>query len=124
MLEEDRVAADAAWDELHAIVTNDRSSSASQLLAQYRRLWVIEESFRALKHGLAVRPIDRFKPEHIQAQVGLCYLAFTLTRHAQQLYSRGRAHLQGLRPGPRAVPQHRSGLNASRAHSTPDTTSA
>ena len=84
VLDEDRVAADAAWDGLHAIVTNDRSSSASQLLAQYRRLWVIEESFRTLKHGLAVRPIYHFKPERIQAHIGLCYLAFALTRHAQQ----------------------------------------
>lgn len=84
VLDEDRVAADAAWDGLHAIVTNDRASSASQLLAQYRRLWVIEESFRTLKHGLAVRPIYHFKPERIEAHIGLCYLAFALTRHAQQ----------------------------------------
>ena len=84
VLDEDRVAADAAWDGLHAIVTNDRTSSASQLLAQYRRLWVIEESFRTLKHGLAVRPIYHFKPERIQAHIALCYLAFALTRHAQQ----------------------------------------
>ena len=84
VLDEDRVAADAAWDGLHAIVTNNRSASASQLLSQYRRLWVIEESFRTLKHGLAVRPIYHFKPERIQAHIGLCYLAFALTRHAQQ----------------------------------------
>lgn len=84
VLDEDKVMADAAWDGLHAIVTNDRTSSASQLLAQYRRLWVIEESFRTLKHGLAVRPIYHFKPERIQAHIGLCYLAFALTRHAQQ----------------------------------------
>lgn len=84
VLDEDKIASDAAWDGLHAIVTNDRTSSASQLLAQYRRLWMIEESFRTLKHGLAVRPIYHFKPERIQAHIGLCYLAFALARHAQQ----------------------------------------
>jgi transposase len=84
VLNEDKVAADAAWDGLHAIVTNDRTSSSKELLTQYRRLWVIEESFRTLKHGLAVRPIYHFKPERIQAHIGLCYLAFALTRHAQQ----------------------------------------
>ena len=84
VVNEDKVLADAAWDGLHAIVTNDRVSTASQLLAQYRRLWVIEESFRTIKHGLAVRPIYHFKPERIQAHIGLCYLAFALTRHAQQ----------------------------------------
>jgi transposase len=84
VLDEDKIATDAAWDGLHAIVTNDRASSAKELLARYRRLWVIEESFRTLKHGLAVRPIYHFKPERIAAHIGLCYLAFALTRHAQQ----------------------------------------
>jgi len=84
MLDQQRISDDAAWDGLHAIVTNDRTSSASELLTQYRRLWVIEESFRTIKHGLAVRPIYHFKPERIQAHIGLCYLAFSLTRHAQQ----------------------------------------
>ena len=45
---------------------------------------MIEESFRTLKHSLAVRPIYNFKPQRIQAHIGLCYLAFALTRHAQQ----------------------------------------
>jgi transposase len=83
-IDEQRISADAAWDGLHAIVTNDRTSTAQQLLQSYRRLWVIEESFRTIKHGLAVRPIYHFKPERIQAHIGLCYLAFALTRHAQQ----------------------------------------
>lgn len=84
VIDEGKIANDAAWDGLHAIVTNDQTSSAKQLLARYRRLWVIEESFRTLKHGLAVRPIYHFKPERIAAHIGLCYLAFALTRHAQQ----------------------------------------
>lgn len=42
------------------------------------------QSFRTIKHGLVVRPIYHFKPERIQAQIGICYLAFALTRHAQQ----------------------------------------
>lgn len=84
VLDEDRIAHDAAWDGLHAIVTNDLTSSAKELLSRYRRLWVIEESFRTLKNGLAVRPIYHFKPERIAAHIGLCYLAFALSRHAQQ----------------------------------------
>lgn len=84
VLDEDKIDSDAAWDGLHAIVTNDRCASAAELLARYRRLWVIEESFRTLKHSLAVRPIYHFKPQRIQAHIALCYLAFALTRHAQQ----------------------------------------
>lgn len=84
VLDEGKIAADAAWDGLHAIVTNDRTTGAAQLLARYRRLWVIEESFRTFKHSLAVRPIYHFKPQRVEAHIGLCYLAFALTRHAQQ----------------------------------------
>lgn len=99
VLDEDRIAHDAAWDGLHAIVTNDHTSSAKELLSRYRRLWVIEESFRTLKNGLAVRPIYHFKPERIAAHIGLCYLAFALSRHAQQRIklAQGAMSLQRIR---------------------------
>ena len=84
VLDEDKLASDAAWDGIHAIVTTDRTSSASQLLTKYRRLWVIEDSFRLMKHNLAIRPIYHFKPERVKAHIGICYLAFALIRHAQQ----------------------------------------
>ena len=84
VIDDDKIEADTAWDGLHAIVTNDRTASAGELMARYRRLWVIEESFRTIKHSLAVRPIYHFKPERIQAHIGICYLAFALARHAQQ----------------------------------------
>ncbi len=84
VLNEDRLQSDAAWDGLHAIVTSDRKSSATQLLARYRRLWVIEDSFRLIKHNLAIRPNYHFKPERIKAHIGICFLAFALIRHAQQ----------------------------------------
>lgn len=84
VLDEDKLTNDAAWDGMHAIVTTDRTSSASQLLARYRRLWVIEDSFRLMKHNLAIRPIYHFKSERIKAHIGICFLAFALIRHAQQ----------------------------------------
>ena len=84
VLNEDKLLADAAWDGLHAIVTTDRTSSAAQLLVRYRQLWVIEDSFRLMKHNLAVRPIYHFKPERVRAHIGICFLSFALIRHTQQ----------------------------------------
>jgi len=84
VLNEAKVAQEAAWDGLHAIITNDFETPAADLLARYRRLWVIEESFRINKHNLAVRPIYHFKPERIKAHIGLCFLAFALLRQALQ----------------------------------------
>lgn len=83
VLDEERLQSDAAWDGMHAIVTTDRTSSASALLGKYRRVWVIEDSFRLMKHNLAIRPIYHFKPERIKAHIGICFLAFALIRHAQ-----------------------------------------
>jgi transposase len=78
----EKIAQDAAWDGLHGIITNS-TDSAEELLAQYRRLWVIEESFRLHKHNLSLRPIYHFKPERIEAHILICYLAFALIRHLE-----------------------------------------
>ena len=82
-----RVEEESRWDGLHGIITNDTSSSASSLLERYRRLWVIEESFRINKHNLAMRPIFHFKPRRIRAHILLCYLAFAISRYTQQQVS-------------------------------------
>jgi transposase len=84
VLNEQKIAEDSRWDGLHGIITNDLFSSAEELLARYRQLWVIEESFRINKHTLAMRPIYHFKQERIQVHVLICYLAFALSRYAQQ----------------------------------------
>lgn len=84
VFDEDKIAEDASWDGLHAIITNDFDTPATELLSNYRRLWVIEESFRIHKHNLAIRPIYHFKPERIKAHIGLCFLAFALMRQALQ----------------------------------------
>jgi len=82
VLNEDKIGEEALWDGLHGIITNDTTSKSEELLARYRRLWIIEESFRIQKHHLAVRPIYHFKPERIEAHILLCYMAFTLVRHS------------------------------------------
>lgn len=51
---------------------------------------------------LAVRPIYHFKPERLEARIGLRQLAFALTRHAQQ---RIRAALHGVQAG---IVQHKT----------------
>ena len=78
-----KVSNDALWDGLHGIITSDKDSSASSLLAQYRQLWRIEESFRISKHDLKMRPIFHWKPNRIKAHISICYLAFALGRFAQ-----------------------------------------
>lgn len=82
-LNENKIAAEAAWDGFHGIITNDISSKAEELLTRYRRLWVIEECFRIQKNDLAMRPIFHWKPRRIEAHILICYMALALLRHAE-----------------------------------------
>ena len=83
ILNEDKIVEDSKWDGLHGLITNDTEATPSELISRYRRLWVIEESFRLNKHTLAMRPIYHFKSERIKAHVLICYLAFALSRYLQ-----------------------------------------
>src|SRR5207249_2112731 len=80
-VDEEKIMNDAQWDGLHGVVTNMLEQDALELLHNYRRLWVIEESFRIQKHNLSIRPIYHFKPERIEGHILICYLAFCLMRH-------------------------------------------
>lgn len=82
-LDSEKIAQDAAWDGMHGVITNCRDLSSQELLTQYKRLWVIEESFRLHKHTLSLHPIYHFKPERIEAHILICYLAFALMRHLE-----------------------------------------
>lgn len=78
----EKVDRDAEWDGIHGVITNSRAS-ATEILKAYRRLWVIEDSFRVTKHDIATRPIFHFSPERVQAHIAICFITFTLIRHAQ-----------------------------------------
>ena len=79
----DKISADQDWDGLHGVITNLKDLDHATILSRYRRLWVIEESFRLNKHTLSMRPIYHWKQERIEAHIALCYMAFALLRHLQ-----------------------------------------
>ena len=81
-INEGKIAEDAKWDGLHAVISNKKSKGA-EAYDNYRRLWIIEESFRINKHNLKMRPIYHFTAKRIQAHILLCYMEFTLLRHIQ-----------------------------------------
>lgn len=78
----DKVGKDAEWDGIHGIITNSKAP-ATEVLKAYRRLWIIEDSFRVTKHDIATRPIFHFSPERIHSHIAICFIAYTLIRHAQ-----------------------------------------
>ena len=83
IIDENKIALDAAWDGLHGVITNDVNIKASDTIAMYARLWVIEESFRINKHNLEMRPIFHWTKERIESHIALCYMSFTILRHIE-----------------------------------------
>jgi len=84
---------EALWDGLHGVITNDTVSTPPELLERYRRLWIIEESFRINKNTLEMRPIFHYKPRRIKAHILLCYIAFAVARYTQRQVGLFHEHL-------------------------------
>ncbi len=80
-LNEEKIREAVRWDGLHGVITNITDMPASELFAQYKGLWQIEESFRLTKHDLQVRPIYHWTPKRIQAHVAICFMALVCIRH-------------------------------------------
>ena len=80
LIDEEKILDEEKWDGFHGVITNSSEVTVPKLLAHYRKLWVIEESFRIQKHNLSIRPIYHFKPERIEAHILICYMAFAMIR--------------------------------------------
>ena len=86
-VDDEKVAAAARWDGLHGVITNIEDVSHQEILGLYRRLWVIEESFRINKHTLEMRPVYHYASRRIKAHILLCYITFALCRYVQKRIS-------------------------------------
>ncbi len=81
-IDQEKIDYDAQWDGLHGVITN-KVDIDHRIYQTYRRLWVIEESFRINKHNLKMRPIYHYTPKRIETHILLCYMVFALIRHVQ-----------------------------------------
>lgn len=82
-LDEEKVAQAAQWDGIHGIISNVQTMEPSQLRAQYRCLWEIEECFRISKHDLKFRPIFHWTENRVKAHVAICFIALVCVRYLQ-----------------------------------------
>lgn len=91
-LDEEKIAQTAQWDGIHGIISNVQSMEPSQLRAQYRCLWEIEECFRISKHDLKFRPIFHWTENRVKSHVAICFIALVCVRYLQyQLRAQGLA---------------------------------
>lgn len=82
---EEKLNNDAKWDGLLGVVTNLQNALPTEILAQYRSLWQIEECFRINKHDLKMRPIYHWAPHRVKAHVAISFIAFVCVRYLEYL---------------------------------------
>jgi len=83
-LNEERIKEEEAWDGLKGLITNS-SLADLEILAQYKNLYQVEESFRITKHDLKIRPVFHYKPERVKAHIAICYASYMLVRHLEHI---------------------------------------
>lgn len=84
LLNEKKIAEDAAWDGLKGYVINgDSHLTDTEVLEQYNNLWQVEQSFRITKHDLKIRPIYHWKPARVKAHLAISFCAYMLVRHLE-----------------------------------------
>ena len=88
IIDEEKLAAGAKWDGFHGVVTNAESLSHEEVLAHYKGLWQVEETFRVSKSDLKIRPIYHWTPERIRAHIAMCYMALCCVRQLEYRVNR------------------------------------
>jgi hypothetical protein len=83
-LDQAKLDADARLDGYWLCHTSLIDTPDQQVLAQYRQLWRIEETFRISKTDLEARPVYVWTPAHIEAHFLVCFLALVITRLLQR----------------------------------------
>lgn len=81
-INEEAIRRDEQFDGLHGVWTSlDRDRySAEEVYGYYGELWRIEESFRVMKHTMAVRPVFHWTERRVRAHVAICFVAFAMLR--------------------------------------------
>lgn len=74
-----KIEDDAKWDGLHGIYTS-LDLTNEEVRSRYKRLWVIEQTFRISKSDLKIRPMFHWKQRRIEAHIGICYISLAIVR--------------------------------------------
>ena len=85
--EEERIAQDRRCAGMWVLRTDlpKIEKSALEILSIYRKLWLLEDTFRELKGPLELRPIWHRKPDRIKAHIWICVMAYLIERIVEQM---------------------------------------
>jgi transposase len=92
-IDEERIKKEQESFGYFYIVTNKVDMAPSEIMAAYKSLYKIEESFRILKTNLKARPVYHFKERRIRVHFLICYLTLVLQRILEHKLSKNNIHL-------------------------------
>jgi transposase len=77
-LNEKIIAKEARKDGFFGVITNVSADqmSASEILAAYKHLWLIEDAFGEIKGTLKTRPVYHWNDNRIRGYLTMCFLAY------------------------------------------------
>ena len=75
---------DVALDGYYAIATSEIDKPAIEIIASYKELWKIEESFKVIKSDLEGRPVFVQRQDRIEGHFLICFIALTIIRILQR----------------------------------------
>jgi len=78
-LDEKKIEASKKLDGYFGFISNV-DLKEEEIIAQYKGLWQVEQSFRLTKHNLKIRPVYHYVDRRIKAHFAICYLSLALVR--------------------------------------------
>jgi len=91
-IDEEKFAADAAWDGIKAYITNTELS-AKKVIENYGNLWYIERAFRMNKTDLRIRPIYHHLRNRIEGHICICFTAYTVLLEMERILKHQKSHI-------------------------------
>ena len=86
ILNRKKIQKEARYDGKYVLQTNTTLSS-EEVARAYKRLWMMERTFRDIKNIFRIRPIFHWTPSRVRGHIFICFLAFLLTVFLQRRLS-------------------------------------
>lgn len=82
-LNKEKIEADKKWDGLKGYATNT-TLTMTEVVDNYKELWLIEKAFRINKNDIKIRPIYHRLPKRIQAHICICFAAYKIIKELER----------------------------------------
>lgn len=83
-IDEEKFKSDQKWDGLKGYITNC-NLEPSEIIENYKNLWLIEKAFRMSKTDLKIRPIYHRVRKRIEAHICMSFVAYSIYKELERV---------------------------------------